>query len=183
MRPRFLAGLAVAATFVVAEPAQAQCAVGFTQVFFAATYGCYTLTPSAGTWTAAQSTATTLGGYLAAIGSAAENTAVRGFANSQGITGSVWIGFTDQATEGLFVWVNGEPVVYTNWNGGEPNNSGDEDFTEMQSSGGWNDLSNTGGRRGIVEQSISAVPEPATIALMTTGLIAVAGVARRKARG
>jgi len=32
-----------------------------------------------------------------------------------------WIGFTDEASEGNFVWVNGEPVVYTNWFAGEPN--------------------------------------------------------------
>jgi hypothetical protein len=56
-------------------------------------------------------------------------------------TAARWIGLNDMATEGAFVWINGEPVTYTNWNGGEPNNSsGNEDCGEMSwSNGSWND--------------------------------------------
>lgn len=32
---------------------------------------------------------------------------------------------------------------YTNWNGGEPNNSGNEDYTQFVGGGKWNDLPNT----------------------------------------
>ena len=32
-----------------------------------------------------------------------------------------WIGFSDIAAEGSWMWVSGEPVTYTNWAGGEPN--------------------------------------------------------------
>lgn len=32
---------------------------------------------------------------------------------------------------------------YTNWNGGEPNNSGNEDYTQFVGGGRWNDLPNT----------------------------------------
>ena len=32
---------------------------------------------------------------------------------------------------------------YSNWNGGEPNNAGGEDYTQFVSSGNWNDLPNT----------------------------------------
>lgn len=39
-----------------------------------------------------------------------------------------WIGFTDRDTEGVFTWASGEPVSFTNWAPGEPNNAGDEDF-------------------------------------------------------
>ncbi|MGE3703762.1 MAG: lectin-like protein, partial [Vicinamibacterales bacterium] len=53
-----------------------------------------------------------------------------------------WIGFTDQDSEGNFVWSNGEPVVYTNWAPGEPNNAnGIENYAEMLGSNGqWNDV-------------------------------------------
>jgi|GEM_PF-6228555 len=35
-----------------------------------------------------------------------------------------WLGGTDEASEGTFTWVTGEPFVYTDWVGGEPNNYG-----------------------------------------------------------
>jgi hypothetical protein len=34
-------------------------------------------------------------------------------------------------------------IKYTNWNGGEPNNSGSEDYIQFVTSGRWNDLPNT----------------------------------------
>jgi VCBS repeat protein/HYDIN/CFA65/VesB family protein/lectin-like protein len=37
-------------------------------------------------------------------------------------------------------WVTGEKWDYTNWNGGEPNNAGGEDFLQWLPSGIWNDL-------------------------------------------
>jgi hypothetical protein len=75
--------------------------------------------------------------YLACIGSAAENTWLR-----QNLTQGrrTWIGFTDEAQEGDFRWVSGEPVAYTRWNGGEPNDLNGEDYTEMREDGTWNDL-------------------------------------------
>ncbi|CAM9994962.1 unnamed protein product, partial [Heterosigma akashiwo] len=54
---------------------------------------------------------------------------------------SAWIGLNDESTEGTYVWADDTSVDYTNWNSGEPNNSGDEDCVEMTSSGGWNDQS------------------------------------------
>ena len=51
-----------------------------------------------------------------------------------------WIGATDAHSEGNFVWLSGTPWSYTNWNGGEPNNSGDEDCVHLREDGKWNDL-------------------------------------------
>jgi len=52
----------------------------------------------------------------------------------------IWIGFDDFANEGQFRWVTGEPVTFTGWAPGEPNNAGDEDVTELYRDGKWNDI-------------------------------------------
>ncbi|XP_041458281.1 macrophage mannose receptor 1-like isoform X1 [Lytechinus variegatus] len=54
-----------------------------------------------------------------------------------------WTGLNDQSRESGFQWSDGSPLVYLNWESGEPNDySGSEDCGEMYFSGrGWNDLS------------------------------------------
>ncbi len=107
---------------------------------------------SGGTWTQAQKIAHSLGGHLAVINSAAENEWIR--LNTIAIPGNpqqLYIGLNDQAIEGSFQWLNHEPVTYTNWGNGEPNNSNDEDFTLMGASGKWNDLDSTFIVAAIVE--------------------------------
>ena len=175
----YLAGAAAAVT-LAARPAAAQCSAGYTQVSYAATFGCYRFS-SFGSWLDTRAEAVSLGGHLAAIGSAEENAAVYGWATSLGRT-TFFIGLSDAAAEGVWTWVNGEPVVYTNWRGGEPNNVGDEDGTRVEGSV-WNDVPIAGfGDVGVVEQEIAAVPEPATVALLAGGLLALAG-ARLRRRG
>ena len=52
-----------------------------------------------------------------------------------------WIGLTDSAKEGEWVWGSGEPVTYTNWGPHEPKDTdwGDEDFVLIEYSGEWSD--------------------------------------------
>jgi len=84
------------------------------------------------------------GGQVATINSAAENTFVRNAATSAGYTGNYYIGINDAAVEGTFVGGSGEPIVYTNWNAGEPNDyGGNEDYTQVYANGLWNDMSGT----------------------------------------
>jgi len=46
--------------------------------------------------------------------------------------GGSWLGLSDTATEGSWVWVDGSPLTYTNWNSGEPNGATDsEDCLEF----------------------------------------------------
>jgi hypothetical protein len=88
------------------------------------------------TWTAARQACVNMGGHLVTITSAGENNFVFN------TWPSGWIGFTDEVVEGQWRWVTGESVVYTNWNWGEPNNVGNEDYAQFVDGGRWNDLPN-----------------------------------------
>jgi Ca2+-binding RTX toxin-like protein len=101
------------------------------------------LLSTAGTWQQAQSQAQSLGGNLVTINNQAEQDwLVTTFGGSE----LLWIGFTDEVTEGEFKWASGETSTYTNWNIGEPNNSYlgqlPENYVHMNwgSSGKWNDI-------------------------------------------
>ncbi len=109
--------------------------VGFTQQTNYNGHSYYRSTGSM-TWTAARQACIDMGVHLVTITSAAENNFVFN------TWPSGWIGFNDEAVEGQWRWVTGEPVVYTNWNPGEPNNAGNEDYAQFVSGGRWNDLPN-----------------------------------------
>lgn len=109
-------------------------------------------------WATAEQQANAVGGHLVSVNNAAENAALLTAAQAQGLTGAIWIGFTDAASEGNFVWSNGSANTYSNWNGGEPSNSGgfpcntDEDGTILQlSNGRWNDLALNNGCPGATQ--------------------------------
>ena len=107
----------------------------------------YIAVPST-SWTAAEAFAVTIGAHLVSINDQAEQDFVHGtFGNLGGVDRRIWIGFNDLASEGNWEWTDGSPAKYTNWNGGEPNNSGGvEHYAEMLGSNGrWNDINNAGG--------------------------------------
>ncbi|MEQ1506498.1 MAG: lectin-like protein, partial [Myxococcota bacterium] len=89
------------------------------------------------TWDDARQVCLDLGGDLASIGDGAENRAASALVNSQ-----AWLGLTDAGSEGDFAWIAGDPVTYTRWAGGEPNDFGaGEDCAGIvdPSDGSWND--------------------------------------------
>lgn len=88
------------------------------------------------TWTGARDACAAMGGHLVTVTSAAENNFI------YNLWPSGWIGLTDEAVEGQFRWITGEAYSYTSWNGGEPNNAGDEDYVQFVGAGRWNDLPN-----------------------------------------
>ena len=134
----------------------------------------YEYIPAVGiTWTDARDAAAArtfygLHGYLATITTAEEAQLLGSQASGAG-----WIGANDAAVEGQWRWVtgpegqeasgqgrlfwtgtaDGTAVDYANWNNGEPNNSGEEDYAHINApgtgfDGSWNDLSNAGSGSG-----------------------------------
>ena len=83
----------------------------------------YRLSPS--NWSCAELYAVNqLGGHLASVSDAAENGFIYNtFANVSG-SGPVWLGLTDYITAGAFVYTNGDPLSYTQWGSGQPDDSG-----------------------------------------------------------
>lgn len=76
---------------------------------------------TAGTWQEAQAQAQKSGGNLVTINDKAEQDWIAQTFKYDLNTQALWIGLTDQETEGDFKWINGEPLTYTNWASGEPN--------------------------------------------------------------
>ena len=112
----------------------------------------FMLQPSS--WSAAQASAQRLNGNLVTINDNAENTWV--FSNFAIPTGGrpLWIGLTDQATEGNFAWASGSSAAYRNFAPGEPNNLNNEDYVHMRAGApNWNDSFQLSGDLiyGIVE--------------------------------
>lgn len=87
-------------------------------------------------WSTARDACANMGGHLVTVTTAAENNFI------YSLWPSGWIGLTDEAVEGVWQWVTGEPYSYSSWNGGEPNNAGNEDYVQFVGAGKWNDLPN-----------------------------------------
>ncbi len=81
-----------------------------------------------GAWAEAKKYCESVGGHLATITSKEENEYVYQFMKDSGFN-DAFFGFTDEEEEGVWKWVTGEPVSYTNWKEGEPNDDvGSEDY-------------------------------------------------------
>jgi hypothetical protein len=123
------------------------------------------------TWTNSEAAAVQLGAHLVTVTDGPENQWLGStFSHFDGTDRSLWIGFSDRATEGNWQWSSGEPVTYTNWWPGEPNDLNGEDYAYLSLDGTWNDGMNgrwAGGADlyGVVE----VVPEPVTVILFTLG--------------
>jgi hypothetical protein len=137
-------------------------------------------------WFAARAAADTFpfGGYrghLATINSAEENL----FITNVVLPGlpqhnSYWLGGYQDRTApdyrepaGGWRWVTGEPWIYANWNGGEPNNvDGGENALEIRKDGTWNDTRDQIGPGGyLIEYEPSPFPVAAAAQIVPQAVI------------
>lgn len=134
---------------------------------------------------------------LATLTSAAENDFVFGLAddpiywaidaanNNQGPYLGAFQPDGSPEPAGGWQWVDGEPWVYTNWAGGEPNNSGGAENVLQMFAGGsaraatWNDVTDGPGGPQL-SFAVEAVPEPASLAALALGIGVLAGRCRRR---
>jgi hypothetical protein len=87
-------------------------------------------------WAQAKDDAEKRGGHLATITSDAE---LQKMVQQVGFIDGLWLGGTDEGSEGKWRWVTGEPWSYQNWGGGEPNNAGGENYLVVGGGNLWND--------------------------------------------
>lgn len=134
-------------------------------------HGYYLLGPN--TWTGSEAEAVSLGGHLVAISDEQEEVWVYDtFATFGDTNHYLWIGLTDEAIEGTFVWTTGETVTYTNWAGGEPNDGG-SDYVYITSpaepsdrASFWNDIDDSPTLNAVVE--VLTLPTTTTSSSTTT---------------
>jgi len=149
---------------------------------------------SQNTWSGSENAARALGGHLATGRSQAEeNWIASTFSEYGGMARGLWIGFYDPTQDANggnhaadFVWVSGEPVSYTAWAPGEPNNSGGQYNAYMYppgagpASGRWDDaagISTAFGYGGYLNFGLygvaEVIPESDSCLMIGIGLMTV----------
>ena len=141
---------------------------------------------SKNSWTGSEAEAQSMGGHLATVDDAAENAfLVEAFVMGGHISDPLWIGYTDAANEGSFVWASGSTSTFTNGQPGEPNNfGGSENYTALNwhyaygntsDHGTWNDVPDAGsfGFNGTTDGPyfgiVEVVPAPGALAIVGLG--------------
>ncbi|CAJ1059161.1 uncharacterized protein LOC115426795 [Xyrichtys novacula] len=114
---------------------------------------CYLVSTAKKNWAASREDCKTQGADLAIINSEEEQDFVTGL-KSWGE--NTWIGLTDSAQEGNWMWVDGTPVTTTYWESGQPNSKkGNQDCGEMAFRGEWNDEHCSAGNIWICEKKLT----------------------------
>ena len=90
------------------------------------------------TWQEAIADADSRGGRLAVLDTQEKIDMAVALAVNSSNSPQLWIGLSDEAVEGEFVWINGTPLGASNWIPGQPDDSGGrEDYVHMKSGGDW----------------------------------------------
>ncbi|MBR1241576.1 VCBS repeat-containing protein [Bradyrhizobium sp. AUGA SZCCT0274] len=126
------------------------------------------------TYEQARAQAASYGGYLATITDGQENAFIHGLVQGVQLNPSIsdpfanrgaWLGGTDAAVEGTWVWETGPETgqafwqapgttfIYASWNPVEPNNAGNEDHVFMGNNGNWYDFPGPNAVAGYVVET------------------------------
>lgn len=112
----------------------------------------YRLSSANSSWSAAQQEGRARGGRLADVNNPDESAWLLSNILS---TQDAWIGLTDAAAEGDWsTWTSGNPVNYSNWGVGQPDDAGGgEDYAVMRpaDAGRWADIPQGAVRQGVLE--------------------------------
>ncbi|XP_033756328.1 perlucin-like [Pecten maximus] len=140
----------------------AECPDGFTK------HGtsCYTILHAKVDWSQATVVCKEINSHLLEIDDAAEESYIHGFLSLHWRAydpADFWVGGNDILEEGSWEWASGKAMTYTNWDDGQPDNGGDNDYNEhcMEISHGdawkWNDQECDEERNVICEIPITDV--------------------------
>jgi hypothetical protein len=212
-RRRGAGALVLAAALVAAFPAPAEAdIINGVDVAYQTTWSnghTYYVLRTPSTWAQAEAWAVQLGGHLATINDATEQSFAAGLRGASGLDDPhLWIGLHDPDADGeagtdgnssQWVWASGETSTYRNWGGFEPNQflGLDEDEVHILNSqhyggtGAWNDWlpykstfdydsPSPKGIYGLVEVNMAPIPEPETYAMLLAGLGLLGWQARRR---
>lgn len=92
-------------------------------------------------WNGARASCAGMGGTLAVVTTAEEAAFIAQLCDGR----YMYLGASDAATEGEWVWVDGSPWDYTNWMDGQPNDyGGDENYLATYGKGRWVDVAGSG---------------------------------------
>jgi hypothetical protein len=118
-------------------------------VLEANTQTCYFVASTARSWLDARQLCENAGRALVKIDSAAEDGFVADLSPA-----SLWIGASDTAVDGAFVWSDGSPIVFSNWGGSQPDAFPGPDCVEKRQESGepWYDQPCSNARLYVCEQ-------------------------------
>lgn len=120
-------------------------------VLEASTQTCYFVASTPLGWLDARQLCLSTGRALVKIDSAAEDGFVADLSPA-----SLWIGASDLAVDGAFVWSDGSPIVYSNWGGAQPDAFPGPDCVEKRQEPGepWYDQPCSNARLYVCEQPL-----------------------------
>ncbi|KAL5011335.1 hypothetical protein ScPMuIL_009886 [Solemya velum] len=99
--------------------------------------GCYLYSNRSYNWTAANEHCKTVGSFLTSVVDVFEQSFLQLLVNRQALVSPVWTGLSYTNSTESYTWVDGWPVLYTNWDNGEPMNINDDGCVIYNTTGRW----------------------------------------------
>ena len=88
-----------------------------------------------GGWKRAKERCVIAGGQLAVVPDSATQAFIKELASEL----PLWLGATDEKTDGIWQWIDGKRMIFTAWDSGQPNNAPKEHYLMIARNGAWHD--------------------------------------------